>query len=124
VGFSGDEAEAEKIRPREGEHLLPTDPILRDKQFPEIFVFKHVHPMVGSSGINFLGDKSESVGPCKPGPLSDMGLINVPITQGVVSPMIESYYQPVAIMKKEELAMVGSAVKKNPKWKRKKRSGG
>jgi len=52
-----------------------------------------------------------------------MGLINVPITQGVVSPMIESYYQPVAIMKKEELAMVGSAVKKNPKWKRKKRSG-
>jgi hypothetical protein len=112
-----------QIRPREGEHLLPTDPILRDKQFPEIFVFKHVHLMVGRSGINFLGDKFESVGPCKPGPLSDMGLINVPITQGVVSPMIESYYQPVAIMKKEELAMVGSAVKKNPKWKRKKRSG-
>jgi hypothetical protein len=119
VGFLG----VVQIRPREGEHLLPTDPILRDKQFPEIFVFKHVHPMVGSSGINFLGDKSESVGPCKPGPVSDMGLINVPITQGVVSPMIESYYQPVAIMKKEELAMVGSAVKKNPKWKRKKRSG-
>jgi hypothetical protein len=128
AGVSGDKVDgiifAEKMGDAgEGEHLLPTDPILRDKQFPEIFVFKYVHPMVGSSGINFLGDKSESVGPCKPGPLSDMGLINVPIAQGVVSPMIEFYYQPVAIMKKEELAMVGSAVKKNPKWKRKERSG-
>jgi hypothetical protein len=113
-----------QIRPREGEHLLPTDPILRDKQFPEIFFFKHVHPMVGSSGINFLGDKFESVGPCKPGPLSDMGLINVPITQGVVSPMIESYYQPVAIMKKEELAMVGSAVKKKSKMEKEEKVGG
>jgi hypothetical protein len=80
----------EKIRPHGGEHLLPAGPVLRDKQFPEIFVFKHVHPMVGSSGINFMGDISESVGPCKP------------IAQGVVSPTIESYYQPVAAMKKEE----------------------
>jgi acyl-homoserine lactone acylase PvdQ len=45
----------EQIRPHGGEHLLPADPVLRDKQFPEFFVFKHVHPMVGSSGISFLG---------------------------------------------------------------------